>query len=112
MSFVDTSRLRGLLDPTLSFFTTTLPFTTTVLTIDSLTQYQAYIRAFRIVNNDGAAIVTFRQGGRQEPSKTVPISSEVSSVGWESFIEITPNAVTGSGFIELDLVPRDKAVFQ
>lgn len=110
MSYVDTAKLRGLADPTLSFFTTTLAFTTAVLTIDALTQFQAYIKAFRIVNQDGANVVTYVQGSRFQPTKTVPINSEVSADGWESFIQITPNAVTGTGFIELDLVPRPQAV--
>lgn len=113
MSYVDTTKLRGLQDPTLSYFTTTLTFTTAVLTIDSLTQFQAYIRAFRIVNQDGANVVTYRQGSGSEPVKTVPISSElVADPSWESFLQITPNAVSGTGFVELDLVPRDKAVIQ
>lgn len=109
MSYFNAQKLRGLLDQSLSFFTTVQAFTTSPLTIDSLTQFQAYIKAFRIVNQDGTNVLTYVQGQLTEPSKTVPISSEVVSTAWESFIKLTPNAVSGKGFIEMDLVPRSVA---
>lgn len=109
MSYVNLAKLKGILDPTIPFFTTTLPFTTAVLIIDALTQFQSYIKAFRIVNADGTNVVTYIQGSLAGTVKTVPINSEVVANGWESFIQITPNAVTGGGFIELDLVERKYA---
>lgn len=109
MSFVDTSKLRGLQDPTIAFFTTTIAFTTAVLTIDALTQYGAYIKSFRIVNNDGTNVINFVQGDASQPTKQVPINSDFIADGWESYVKITPNAVTGSGYIELDLVTRPNA---
>ena len=109
MSYVNKEILKGNLDPSLPFFTTTLSFTTSQVLIDTLTQYQAYIKSFRIVNNDVANSLTYRQGSRSEPLKTVPLISEVFVDGWESFIEINPNAGTGTGFIELDLIDRKVA---
>jgi hypothetical protein len=109
MSYVKPSKLKGNSDPTLSFFTSTLVFTTSVLTIDSLNQFGAYIKSFRIVNLDNGNAVTFRQGTTTDPSKTIPPNSENVSDGWESFVQITPNAVSGNGYIELDLVAKSDA---
>lgn len=110
MSYVNPRLLRGVGDALLSTVTTTLPFTTAQLIRDALTQYGSYIRAFRIVNNDALANLTYRQGSPSEPLKTVPLSSEVVVEGWESYIEVNPNAATGSGFVELDLVNRFEAL--
>lgn len=109
MSYVDTTKLRGLQDPTIAFFTTTIAFTTALLTIDALTQYGAYIKSFRIVNNDGTNVINFIQGGPAQPTKQVPINSDFIADGWESYLQITPNAVTGTGYVELDLVTRPNA---
>jgi len=109
VSYVNPDILKGVGDALLSTVTTTIPFTTTQLVRDTLTQFRSYARAFRIVNNDAAASLTYRQGAADAPLKTVPPSSEVLVEGWESFIEINPNAVTGTGFLELDLVRQDAA---
>lgn len=110
MSYVNKNILRGILDTTLSFFNTTLTFTTAVLIIDTLTQYGAYIRSYRIVNNDAGNAVSYRTVSPTDPIKTVPPSSALTEQGWESFLEITPNAVTGSGYVELELVSRKDAI--
>lgn len=112
MSYVNPAILRGVGDALLSTVTTTQAFTTVQVLIDALTQFSSYIRSFRIVNNDAIGNLTYRQGSRAEPLKTVPINSEVVVEGWESFLEINPNAVTGTGFIELDLVDRFKAMLK
>lgn len=109
MSYVNPSKLKGLNDLSLSFFTTTLAFTTSVLTVDSLTQFGGYIKAFRIVNNDNTNSVSWIQGGLSQPVKQLTPVSEIVSNGWESFIQITPNAVTGTGFLEIDIVSRQSA---
>ena len=101
--------LRGVNDEKLSFFTSTFPLGTTVFVIDSLTQFGAYIKAARIVNNDGLNVILYRQGSPLEPQKTVPINSAEEISGWEAFLQITPNAVTGSGFLEVDLIDRAQA---
>lgn len=109
MSYVNTAKLKGLLDPTLTSFTTTIPFTTSPIIIDALTQYNSYIHSFRIANNDITNVVQYRQGALDQPLKNIPISSQESGPGWESFLQIIPDAVTGSGYIEIELVLRDNA---
>lgn len=110
MSYVRAHRLKGLRDPSLSFFTITLAFTTAQLVIDALTQYGSYIYAFRIVNQDGTNVCQYRQGSPSTPLKTIPINtSEESDPAWESYLEIDPNAVSGVGYVELNLVQRQLA---
>lgn len=104
MSYIDTGKFKGTLDPTIPFVTATLPFTTSELVIDTKTKFTSYARAFRIVNNDSIAAITYRQGQASEPLKSIPPSSELLFEGWESFIDIIPNAVSGLGYIEIDLV--------
>lgn len=110
MSYVNKDDLRGILDPTLSFFNTTLAFTTAVLNIDTLAQFGAYIRSYRIVNNDAVNNCQYRTVSTTDLLKNVPPSSAVSEQGWESFVQITPNAGTGTGFIELELVSKKDAL--
>jgi len=110
MSYVNKAILKGVDDQSLSFYVTTQVIGTAQILIDSLTQFNAYIRAFRIVNNDGTNIITYRQGSNTQPLKTIPISSQENQSGWESFIEINPNAVTGVGILEMDLIDRAEAL--
>lgn len=109
MSYVNKQILRGVNDENLSFFTTTIRFTTGQLVIDALTQFSAYIKAARIINNDSLNTILYRQGSPLEPQKIVPIDSAEKIGGWESFLQITPNAVTGDGFLEIDLIDRNVA---
>jgi len=110
MSYVNKAILKGVDDQTLSFYVTTQAIGTAQVLIDSLTLFNAYIRAYRIVNNDGLNVITYRAGSNTQPLKTIPINSQEEVSGWESFIEINPNAVTGSGFLEMDLIDRDEAL--
>jgi len=110
VSYVNPALLRGVGDALLSTVTTTIAFTTAQQRIDALTQFGSYIRAFRIVNNDAAAALTYRQGAIDSALKSVPPASEVVVEGWESFIEINPNGATGVGVLELDLVDRFQAL--
>jgi len=110
VSYVNKDILRGVGDALLSTVTTTIAFTTAQFVTDALTEFSSYIRAFRIVNTDQVNPLTYRQGGRSEPLKTVPQNSEVVSEGWESFLEINPDGATGVGFLEMDLVDRFAAL--
>lgn len=110
MSYVDKSILKGTEDQTLSFYVTTQVIGTAQILIDALTQFNAYIKAYRIVNNDGLNVITYRAGSNTQPLKTIPINSQEEVSGWESFLQINPNAVTGQGFLEMDLIDRNEAL--
>lgn len=106
----DKSKLKGVLDTTLSYFTSTIPFTTAPIQIDSQGTFGALIRKFVIVNNDNLNNLSYQQENLQTPLKTLPVSSERPVTGWEDFIRIVPNAVSGSGYIELELIKMEDAL--
>lgn len=109
MSYVQIEKLKGILDPTLPFATSTFPFTTAQLKTDCMSQFAGLAKKFRIVNQDGVNLLTYRQGAVDSTLKNIPPNSEVIVEGWESYIEINPNAGTGSGYLEIDIVPRAMA---
>jgi len=90
------------------FLNRKVPFTTAQVLIDSLQQFQRLIKSYRIVNRDAVAQLTYRIKSPSGTLETVEQSTEVSDDDWTSFLEINPNAVTGSGVVELELVkPQD-----
>jgi hypothetical protein len=104
MSYVPKEILKGNLDPSISFYTSDQAFTTSKLVLDFRTMFYAFSKKIRIVNQDGTNNLTYRQGSPTNISKPVPPNSEVIIEGWESYIEVNPNGVSGSGYIEYDLV--------
>lgn len=109
MSYVDSAKLKGTLNVDIPHITITVAFTTAVVTLDVLSQYGSYARAYKIVNNDATNVVNFVQHQLTDVQRQVPIQSEVSDEGWFSFIQITADAVTGTGYIELELVKKEDA---
>lgn len=92
-----------------------IPFTefpqdigTVQIIIDTLQRMNQLIKSVRIVNDDALANLTYRTQSPSGLLKTVDPSSEVTFDQWGSYIEINPDAVSGAGLLELDLVePKD-----
>jgi len=109
MSHVEIAKLKGINDGSLSWDSLPFLFTTAQFRIDTLTRFNSYIRAFRIINRDAIANLTYRY---DQPGKTLvtidPLSFDEQEF-WTSYLEINPNGVTGTGEVELDLVPRNIA---
>ena len=110
MSLVEIRKLKGINDTTLTWDTLPFPFTTAVLLHDFLQEYNSYVRAFRVINEDVVNALTYRQDSRTKQAITLDPASIDNQEGWTSLIEITPDGVTGQGVLEVDLVPRDIAV--
>lgn len=104
MSAIPTN-LKAPSDLNLFFETQIIDFTTAQVRIDSLLQFNQLIKAVRITNNDALANVTFRVGSPSGLLRTIPLSSSGALTEWTSYLEINPSAVSGSGQIEIDLVP-------
>jgi len=110
MSYVDISRLKGVQDPTLRANTRKFLFTTAQELHDSLQEFGGYYLNIRIKNNDIINSLTYRTDQPGAPLITVdPLSDETILLSWGSFIQVIPNAVTGSGSLEIDVVPIDQA---
>jgi len=106
MSQVQIAKLKGINNADLNWDTIPFPFTTAILLHDFLQEYNSYVRAYRVINEDGVNLLTYRQDSRTKQSITLDPASIDNQEGWTSLIEVTPNSVTGRGVLEVDLVPR------
>jgi len=64
----------------------------------------------KITNDDALNVIIFRLHSDAGRARTVPINSNVVVNEWFDIIIITPDAVTGSGQLELDIVPFKEAI--
>jgi len=109
LSNVQVLSLKGINDESLVWDTIPFPFTNAVLTIDFLNRYNSFVRAYRVINEDVLAGLTYRQDGAYKAPVTLEASSLDEQQGWTSYIQINPNAVSGQGLLEVDLVTRENA---
>lgn len=84
-------------------------FTTAVLAHFCSMEFRGWAVGARIINNDNTNTLTYRLHSNRGTARIVPVSSEVEVNEWFDIIVITPNAVTGLGQLELDIVPFSEA---
>ena len=84
-------------------------FTTATIRRETLLEFNKLYKRAVIENNDTAnqVLVRVEPFGTQ---KIVPASSRLEIEEWHSFLEVVPDAVTGTGRIELDLVDQEEAI--
>lgn len=109
MSYVDFDRLKSPADQTTPFLIRRIPFTTAQVRIDTQYQFGLIARAIRIVNLDGTNNLTWRIISPSNVLETLQPNTEASSLEWTSYIEINPNAVSGDGLVEIELVKPEDA---
>lgn len=109
MSVVQQGSLKGINDLTIVWNTLTFDFTTAVLTIDFLNRYNSFVRAYRVINSDVLAPLTYRQDGAYVTPTLLDPSSFDEQEGWTSYLQVTPNPVSGVGQLEVDIVTRENA---
>jgi len=80
-------------------------FTTAAINLFCSMQFGAWGIRAKIINNDAVNTITYRLHSNRGTARIVPISSEITINEWFDILIVTPNAVTGSGQLELDLVP-------
>lgn len=105
MSFVNFSEFRAASSLEIPF-TTREPesFTTTVLNHSTVLEFGLVCKGARITNDDTIANLTVRLHSNRGAARIVPPSAEITLTEWFSDIFITPNAVSGTGTLELDVV--------
>lgn len=106
---VDFGRLKSPSDPLIPFLTEPIEFTTSQVLLSALQKYGMLIKGYRIVNNDAVNNCTLRTKSPFAPLDTIEPSVEASNQEWTDYFELNPNAVTGSGMIELQLVRKEDA---
>lgn len=101
--------LKGIDDRTINASLLKFPFTTAQLRIDFLNRYNSYIQSYRVVNRDLSATLTYRQDGAYTELSILDPGTDDLNRGWTSYLEVNPNAVSGLGVLEVDVVTRENA---
>jgi len=109
MSHVEIRKLKGINDTSLVWDKEIFDFTTAQFFRDFLSEFNSYVRAYRVINRDAIASLFYRQDSKTKTQIELELSSIDNQEGWVSYIEINPNAVSGVGQLEVDLVPREVA---
>jgi len=109
MSHVEVAELKGINDPSLVWDTLIFNFTTLQERHDFITENNSYVRAFRVINRDSLNNLTYRQDSANKAAITLEPLSFDDNEGWTSYIEVNPNAVSGIGTLEVDVVTRENA---
>jgi len=109
MSHVEVAELNGINDTKIVWDTLIFNFTTTQVRHDFLIENGSYVRAYRVINRDSLNDLSYRQDSATAPAVILEPNSFDEKEGWTSYIEVNPNAVTGLGTLEVDLVTRENA---
>lgn len=110
MSAIDTSNLKSINDDKIPFEFHQEAIGIIPIKFDTLFRFGAkLILRGRIINDDNINPILLQVGSVQAPIQSIPPNSDESFNGWFSKIIIIPNAVTGKGFLELDLVQSKDA---
>jgi len=109
MSHVEVLELNGINDTKIVWDTLIFNFTTAQVRHDFLAENGSYVRAYRVINRDSLNNLTYRQDSANKAAITLEPLSFDDNEGWTSYIEVNPNAVTGVGTLEVDIVTRENA---
>lgn len=109
LSVIHLEFLKGIDDRTINANLLKFPFTIAQLRIDFLNRYNSYVQEYRVVNRDLIAALTYRQDGSYTELTTLDPASDDLNRGWTSYLEVNPDAVSGVGVLEVDLVTRENA---
>lgn len=85
-------------------------FTTAVVNHFCSMEFGGWCVRALIINNDSVNTITYRLHSNRGTARIVPISSQIEINEWFDIITITPDAVTGTGQLELDIVPFVEAL--
>jgi len=80
-------------------------FTTTEISHFCSMEFGGYGVGAKIINNDPTNTITYRLHSNRGRARIVPVVSEITILEWFDIIIVTPNAATGMGQLELDIVP-------
>lgn len=109
MSALLPDEYRSASDPDIIFYTMPEGVGVAQIRHDTLLEFRTICKELKITNNDGVNNITYRTQSPSAVLRTCPPNSEVVITEWTNYIEINPNAVTGSGLIEMDLVDSKEA---
>ena len=105
MNQIPVEDLKAATDPNLPFYSFKQVIGTAVITHDILNEFGMMCKAVIITNFDSTNNISVINKDPQNPVDIIPPSTKGEEDTWTSFIQLTPNAVTGNGILELQLVP-------
>jgi len=84
-------------------------FTTAVIRHMCSMEFGGWGVGAKIINDDAFNTITYRLHSDRGRARIVPVNSDVTINEWFDIIIITPNAATGTGQLEIDVVPFKEA---
>lgn len=91
-------------DPSIPFFSFKQKIGTAVLSHDCLNEFGCLCKTVVITNFDAVNSVSVVTKDPNQPADVIPPSTKGSQDEWISHVVLTPNAGTGNGLLELQLV--------
>jgi len=79
-------------------------FTTAEISHFCSMEFKGFGVGAKIINNDTLNTITYRLHSNRGRARIVPLNSEIEVNEWFDIIIVTPNAVSGNGQLELDIV--------
>jgi len=84
-------------------------FTTVAISHFCSMEFRGWAVGAKIINDDGLNTVTVQLHSNRGRNRIVAINSELTINEWFDIIVVTPNAVSGLGQLELDIVAFKEA---
>jgi len=84
-------------------------FTTSRVAHDTVFEFASVCKKARIVNLDATNNLTVRLHSDRGAARIIPPNSDAEILEWFNVIIVEPNAVTGNGQLELDIVKIEDA---
>jgi len=84
-------------------------FTTSVLSHICSMEFGGFGVGAKLINNDPSNPLVYRLHSDVGTARSVPPSAEITVLEWFDIIVITPDGTTGTGQLEIDVVPFEDA---
>lgn len=109
LSVVPIESLKSPIDPNLPFYSFKQKIGTAPIIIDIYNQFGCLAKAIIITNDDSTNTISAVNVDPNNPVEIIPASSKGEDDSWTTFISVTPNAVSGAGLLEIQLVKIEDA---
>jgi hypothetical protein len=106
---IPVSDLKSATDPNLSYYPFKMAIGTARIQKDILNEFGCMCKTVIITNNDLNNGITVITVDPNSPPETIPPNTKGEQDQWTSYIDVTPNAVSGKGILELWLVKLSDA---
>jgi len=106
---IPVSDLKSATDPNLSYYAHKITIGTTRIQKDILNEFGCMCRTVIITNNDLTNSISVITVDPNNPVDSIPPNTKGEQDQWTSYIDLTPDPVSGKGLLELWLVRLEEA---